>query len=70
MTRRGTDRIARVVGEIAREEAAELRDELLRPWRRGRSGTPARVGRWVGLGLALGAVVAGVTAAVWAHRQR
>jgi len=68
--RTGREQVVRVVRELVREEADELRHELLRPWRGGGSGAAARAGRWLGLGLALGVAVAGVTAAFWAHRRR
>jgi len=41
-----------------------LRDEVARPWHMG-PGTPeAELGRWVGLGLAVGALVVGVGLAI------
>jgi hypothetical protein len=63
-------RVAAKVEEAVRGRAREMKRELVRPWRTGRGGAAAETGRWLGLGLALGAVVAGVTAAVWASRRR
>lgn len=59
--------LGRIRGE-AGERAREAKRELTRPWREGRSGAPAEIGRWLGLGLALGAVIVGVTAGVRASR--
>ncbi len=44
--------------------------ELRRPWREGRSGAAAEVGRWVGFGLATGAMAAGIAAALYAEWPR
>lgn len=59
--------VGRIRGE-AGERAREAKRELTRPWREGRPGAPAEIGRWLGLGLALGAVIVGVTAGVRASR--
>jgi hypothetical protein len=62
--------IGRFVAAEARRSARAWRAELERPWRRGRKGTAAETGRWIGLGLAVGAFVAGVGAALYAERRR
>ncbi|MFQ5689123.1 MAG: hypothetical protein ACE5HQ_02475 [Gemmatimonadota bacterium] len=62
--------LARVAQLAARRRVGSWRREFLRPWRRGRGGVPAEVGRWVGLGLAVGAVVAGLAAALYSERSR
>lgn len=59
----------RVATEMARDRVEEVGRELTRPWRRGREGPAAEAGRWIGLGLAVGAFVAGVAAGVLAGRR-
>ena len=54
--------------ELVAGEVDYWRDEITRPWREGRRGRPARIGRWIGLGLAVGAVAAGVIAALRVER--
>ena len=49
-------------------EVDHWRTEITRPWREGRPGRVAEVSRWIGLGLAVGAAVAGVVAALRAER--
>lgn len=44
------------------------RSELERPWRDGGGEPAAKIGRWIGLTLAVGAAVAGITAALRAER--
>ena len=44
------------------------RDELTAPWRTGREGRAASIGRWIGLGLAVAAAAAGLAAALRAER--
>jgi hypothetical protein len=44
------------------------RDELERPWRDGSQAPAARIGRWVGVGLALTALVGGLVAAFRVER--
>ena len=44
------------------------REELARPWREGGTRPAARAGRWIGVGLAVGALVAGVAAALRVER--
>ena len=56
--------LARLAAWAVRNRARALRDELARPWRRGRTLPEAEVGRWIGLGLAVGSLVAGVGLAV------
>ncbi len=52
--------LARLAVWAVRNRAQALRDEFERPWRRGLELPEAEVGRWVGLGLAVGALLAGV----------
>lgn len=52
------------------DEVDYWRREVTRPWRTGRPGRWAEVGRWLGTGLAVGAAVWGVIAAVQAERLR
>ncbi len=67
-------RLAGPAAEVARElisdEVEYWRREVTRPWRTGRPGRWAEVGRWLGTGLAVGAAVWGVIAAVQAERLR
>lgn len=44
------------------------RDEATRPWREGRPGRAARTGRWIGFGLATGAAIVGILAALRVER--
>lgn len=64
--------VAGPAAEVARELlAGELdywRDEITRPWRRGRPGPWAETGRWIGTGLAAGAIALGAVAALRAER--
>lgn len=62
--------VVRGVGDAVRARAVAWRRELRRPWREGRPGRPAEIGRWIGFGLAAGAFAAGVAAAVWAEWER
>lgn len=55
--------------EEAESRVGEFRRELARPWREGRSGAPAELGRWLGLGAAVGAAVAGLAAAIYVARR-
>lgn len=55
--------------EIVSDEVEYWRREITRPWKTGRRGRWAEVGRWIGTGLAVGAVVLGVIAAVQAERS-
>ena len=59
--------IRRIRGE-ARERAVGVKRELTRPWREGREGAAAEIGRWLGLGAALGAFIAGVSAGLHATK--
>jgi hypothetical protein len=56
--------LARLAGWAVRNRAEALKDEIVRPWRRGRRAPEAEVGRWVGLGLAVGGLVLGVGLAI------
>lgn len=62
--------VARLVAESARRRVRGWRRELERPWRRGRRGRAAEAGRWIGVGLAAGAFVAGVGAALYVEWRR
>jgi hypothetical protein len=59
MAKKKNDSLMRVATYLARDRAKLLRDELTRPWRRGRRTPEAEAGRWFGLGLALGAAAVG-----------
>ncbi|WP_420449695.1 hypothetical protein [Candidatus Palauibacter sp.] len=61
---------ADIAREIVSGEVDYWRSEISRPWRTGRPGHWAEVGRWIGTGLAVGAAVWGVMAAVQAERLR
>lgn len=54
----------------ARRRVRGWQRELERPWVRGRPGRAAEAGRWIGLGLAVGAFVAGVGAALYTEWRR
>jgi hypothetical protein len=56
--------LAKLASWAVRNRARALRKEIVRPWRRGRSTQAAEVGRWVGLGLAVGALVLGAGLAI------
>jgi hypothetical protein len=55
--------LAESAGDLVTTEIDYWRDELERPWRLGSPAPAARIGRWVGIGLAIGAVLAGLIAA-------
>lgn len=52
--------LARLATWAVRNRALALRDEIARPWRRGSNLPEAEVGRWLGFGLAVGALAVGV----------
>jgi len=54
--------------DVVSAEIDYWRDEMARPWNEGGSGRAARIGRWIGLGLATGAAVAGIVAALRVER--
>ena len=56
--------LAKLATWAVRNRTRALRNEIARPWRRGRSTPEAEVGRWVGLGLAMGALVLGAGLAI------
>ena len=58
------ENLAKLAAWAVRNRARALRAEIARPWRRGRSAPEAEVGRWVGLGLAVGALVLGAGLAI------
>ena len=61
MTRRRDDEsLAKLATWAVRNRARALRKEITRPWRRGRGTPEAEVGRWLGLGLAIGAAAIGI----------
>lgn len=60
--------VAEHAGELIAGEVDYWRTELERPWREGGDEPAARVGRWIGVGLAVGALVAGVVAALRVER--
>lgn len=60
--------LANAATDLVTSEIDYWRDELERPWRDGRQEPAARIGRWVGLGLAVGALIAGVVAAARVER--
>lgn len=64
---RGAVRMAR---RSARRRLRGWRREAVRPWRTGREGVAAEVGRWIGAGLAVGSVLAGLGAALYAEWPR
>ena len=66
MFRRGEDEegLVRLTSWAVRNRAEALKDELARPWRKGRLTPEAEVGRWVGLGLAVGVLLFGLGLAV------
>jgi hypothetical protein len=57
--------LARLAAWAVRNRARAMKNEIVRPWRRGRRTPEAEVGRWVGLGLALGAAVLGAGLAIY-----
>lgn len=57
-----------VASEVLSGEVDYWRDEVTRPWKEGRRGRPAEIGRWLGLGLAIGATAAGIIAALRSER--
>jgi hypothetical protein len=71
--RRAGGALLHVAGVRAEQEIRQWQRELIRPWREGTKGPAAEVGRWIGVGLAVGTVVAGIAAALrterpWADR--
>jgi hypothetical protein len=59
--------LARLAAWAVRNRALALRDEVARPWHRGPRTPEAELGRWVGLGLAVGSLVIGVGLAIIAN---
>ncbi len=53
------ENLARLAAWAVRNRARALRNEIARPWHRGRRTPEAETGRWIGLGLAVGALVLG-----------
>lgn len=59
----------RLVAGAVGDGAGALKRRMAAPWREGREGPAAEAGRWIGVGLAVGAFVAGVAAALYAARR-
>lgn len=64
---RGAVRLAR---RSTRRRLRGWRRAATLPWRTGRDGAAAEVGRWIGAGLAVGSVLAGLGAALYAEWPR
>lgn len=62
------DPVSNAARAVVEAEVEHWRDEIERPWREGRQTTPARVGRWIGVGLTAAALIAGVVAALRVER--
>lgn len=60
--------LTEAAGDLVSDEIDYWRGELERPWRDGSQDPAARIGRWIGVGLAVGAVVAGLVAAFRVER--
>ena len=58
----------RLVGEVAKDETRALKREVRRPWVEGDQTPAGSFGRWLGLGLALGAILGGIALAFYAER--
>ena len=56
--------LARLAAWAVRNRARALKHEITRPWHRGRRTPEAEIGRWVGLGFAVGALVFGAGLAI------
>lgn len=63
------ERALGLVRDEARRRVRETGRKLAFPWREGRSGAEAEIGRWLGLGAAVGAAVAGLAAALYVARR-
>jgi hypothetical protein len=57
--------LERLMTRLVRSRVRALRDELTRPWQRGRRTPEAEAGRWFGLGLAVGTAVVGAGLALY-----
>jgi hypothetical protein len=64
-SRHDNENLARLAAWAVRDRARAVRREVTRPWRRGRRLPEAEVGRWVGLGLAVGATLLGAGLAIF-----
>ena len=62
--------VAKAARGYARYRWRMLKRDAARPWREGRDGTAAQLGRTVGLSLAVGAKALGVGAAVYIFLKR
>lgn len=65
MSKTRGDTIPRLAASLVRNRARALRTELLRPWYVGPQTAEAEAGRWLGVGLAVGATMVGVTLALY-----
>ena len=61
--------VVRPARRFVERGARALGRELSEPWRTGPEGPAAEAGRWIGAGLAVGAFVLGVAAALRATRR-
>lgn len=62
--------VAKTARAYGRYRWRMLRRDAARPWREGRDGTAARLGRAMGLSLAVGAKALGVGAALYIYLKR
>jgi len=62
--------VVRLARDLARDQVIALRDEVTRPWRRGKKGTAAEIGRWLGASLSAGAALLGLGLAIRAALGR
>lgn len=60
--------LMRIGALSTKREVRHWRRELTRPWREGPDGRPAEIGRWIGVGLAVGTLIIGVAAALRTER--
>ncbi|MFQ5746958.1 MAG: hypothetical protein ACE5HF_07020 [Gemmatimonadota bacterium] len=66
----GEPPVVRLARDLARDQVVALRDQVTRPWRRGRKGLAAEIGRWVGASLSGGAALLGFGLAIRAYFRR
>ncbi len=66
--RRAGGAVLHIASMRAEQEVRHWQRELIRPWREGSKGGAAELGRWIGIGLAVGTVVAGIAAALRTER--
>lgn len=63
------DSLLRLAGDIVMDRWVSVRRRATAPWREGPQGTPAEIGRGLGLGLFIAALALGVGAAIIATRD-